>query len=85
MSPIKDWSEAFYALAHEIEVLIEVGDIEEFSLTPTMQEYIDIMKDVGFREAKVLGWVIKGWNSMDLHPKRSRNVEQMLWAHDFPF
>ena len=64
MSPIKDWSEAFYALAHEIEVLIEVGDIEEFSLTPTMQEYIDIMKDVGFREAKVLGWVIKGWNSM---------------------
>lgn len=64
IAPCNDWAEAFYALAHKIEILIHIGDVEEYSPTPTMQGYTKLMKESGFREAKVLGWVIDGWNSM---------------------
>jgi len=63
--PCNDWSEAPYALSHEISQLIIAGSVEEYGeFPPTMREYVEIMRNVGFRDAKVLGEITRGWTSL---------------------
>ncbi len=57
--------EAPYALSHEISQLIVAGSVEEYGeFPPTMREYAEIMRNVGFRDTKILGEITKGWTSL---------------------
>ena len=63
--PCNDWSEAPYALSHEISQLIIAGSVEEYGeFPPTMREYVEIMRNAGFRDAKILGEITRGWTSL---------------------
>jgi len=63
--PCDDWGEAPYALSHEISQLIIAGSIEEYGeFPPTMREYAEIMRNVGFRDTKILGEITRGWTSL---------------------
>jgi len=63
--PCNDWGEAPYALSHEISQLIIAGSVEEYGEPPpTMREYTEIMRNVGFRDTKILGEITRGWTSL---------------------
>lgn len=65
--PCKDWSEAPYALTHEIAQLIIAGSSKAYGgLPPTMCEYSGLLKQLGFYQTKILGEITPGWTSIML-------------------
>jgi len=64
--PLKYWFNAPYALMHEISMLIEVGSIDYYSKPPTMVEYMEMCRRKGFKRARVLGWITRGWTSIGI-------------------
>lgn len=56
--PRKDWSEAFYPLAHKLLITTSLGDSRYCGQwPPTAQEARAAMKAVGFRRTRFLGWI----------------------------
>lgn len=71
MVPRRDWSESFPQLTHQLLILIHWGDPDEFSLIPTAEELLEIMRDAGFARGRFLGW-IRNWCTVVMGVKRKR-------------
>jgi len=60
MIPHKDWAESFYPFAHQLLILIHLGDPDDFRPVATAEELLGLMREVGFAEARFLGR-IRNW------------------------
>ncbi len=69
IAPHRDWAESFYQLAHQLLALVQSGDPEWLASMPTAEDFMGIMRRVGFPRTKFLGWigrwetVVMGWKT----------------------